>query len=117
MKMWMIPCIILCKNHLLGEHNEIHKHRHIFVKKYKIDKRITPIIQIEPLQMENRHNELAKEMKNRNYNHNSKYTIPDLNYLKTEFLNAKVDKIYSLCELLLRCNKCRNRFINIINQI
>ena len=53
MRMWGIDAKLLCKKHLIGEHGEIHKHRHNFVKQHKITKRISPIVQIEPEKYEN----------------------------------------------------------------
>ena len=61
MRMWMVNPKILCRKHLLGEHGEIHKHRHNFVKQHSITKRIE-LGQIEPSSMESRHDELVKEM-------------------------------------------------------
>ena len=58
MRMWGIDPKFLCQKHLIGEHGEIHKHRHNFVKKHKITKRITPIVQIEPENMQKRHEDL-----------------------------------------------------------
>ena len=81
MRMWMIDPKLLCRKHLLGEHAEIHKHRHNFVKQHNITGRIYPIVQIEPENMKSRHDELAKEMIKRGYNHNSPYEQPDLDYL------------------------------------
>ena len=47
-------------------------------KKYKMNGRVG---QIEPTKMEERHNELALEMLNRGYNHQSPYKQPDVSYL------------------------------------
>ena len=58
----MVDLKLLCAKHLLGEHGEIHKHRHNFAKQHRITKRISSIVQIEPMQMEARHNELAAEL-------------------------------------------------------
>ena len=76
----------MCKQHIQGEHYEIHLHRHNFVKKHSISGRIKPIVQIEPLSMKKRHDELAKYM-----NHKSPYVLPDLSHLSKEELNAKVN--------------------------
>lgn len=88
MRMWMVDPKLLCTKHLLGEHGEIHKHRHNFMKQHRITKRISPVVQIEPMQMEARHNELAAELIRRKYNHNS------------------------LKDLINRCPECANRINN-----
>jgi hypothetical protein len=101
--MWMINPKILCRKHLLGEHGEIHKHRHNFVKQHKMAGRIG---QIEPESMEKRHDELAKEMLNRGYNHKSPFSQPDTSYLP----KMEVNKNEALIDLLNRCNECKDRY-------
>lgn len=103
MRMWMVAPKILCRKHLLGEHGEIHKHRHNFVKQHKMGGRIG---QIEPKSMKLRHDELAFEMKRRGYNHQSPFEQPDITYLP-EML---VDREESLKDLLSRCSECRARY-------
>lgn len=112
MRMWMISPELLCKKHLLGEHFEIHKHKHNFVKHHSIDKRISPVVQIEPSSMEIRHNQLVKEMKRRNYNHNSPYEMPDISYLPIWQREAKVDLDNSFKDLCERCPDCKLRIQN-----
>lgn len=112
MKMWMIDPKLLCKKHLLGEHGEIHKHRHNFVKHHKITKRISPIVQIEPSNMEKRHDELASEMKSRGYNHQSPFEQPNISYLQEHEINAKVNINISINDLKKRCLECKKRIEN-----
>jgi hypothetical protein len=101
--MWMVNPKILCRRHLLGEHGEIHKHRHNFVKRHKMDGRIG---QIEPESMKTRHDELAEEMILRGYNHNSPFEQPDISYLPEMRVNVET----SLKDLLNRCTECEERF-------
>lgn len=103
----MINPECLCRKHLLGEHNEIHKHRHNFEKKHSIKGRLYPIVQIEPYSMSIRHDELAKEMIKRGYNHKSPYTQPSLDYLQPEELYAVVDTDISIEDLSNRCSECK----------
>lgn len=104
MRMWMIEPKFLCQKHLLGEHGEIHKHRHNFVKEHSIAGRRG---QIEPESMETRHNELAAEMSCRGYAHNSPYSLPNLSmYDLTDF---KVDIQKSFDDLMDRCLCCAER--------
>ena len=104
--MWGIDPKFLCQKHLIGEHGEIHKHRHIFVKKYKITKRITPIVQIEPENMQKRHDELVLEMLKRGYNHNSPYEQPNLSYLNNNERYAQININISIKDLINRCPEC-----------
>lgn len=112
MRMWMLDPQILCKKHLLGEHGEIHKHRHNFVKKHSITGRIKPIVQIEPQSMQSRHDALAQEMIKRGYNHQSEYVQPDISYLPQDEQIAKVDLNISIKDLISRCSECKKLIIN-----
>lgn len=100
----MVDPNLMCKQHILGEHFEIEKHRHIFVKHYSIAGRVRPDdVQIEPLSMKSRHDLLAKHFKH----HNSPYRMPSLAYLPKEHREAKVDRIASHKKLIEKCEDCR----------
>lgn len=109
MRMWMINPTLLCDKHLMGEHFEIHKHRHNFVKQHSINGRISPVVMVEPAAMSTRHDELVQEIIKRGFNHNSPYTLPDLSYLTDEAKNVRVSRTTSLQELSKRCKACRIR--------
>ena len=42
----MVNLLCLCNKHLIGEHGEIHKHHHVFVKKYSVLGRFFLVVQI-----------------------------------------------------------------------
>jgi hypothetical protein len=107
--MWMVDPKVLCNKHLLGEHGEIHKHRHNFVKQHSIAKRISPVVQIEPSAMQTRHDELVEEMLRRGMNHQSPFEQPDISYLPVFQQQAVVDIQNSLNDLSNRCPECANR--------
>lgn len=109
MRMWMLPVQTLCRKHLLGEHGEIHKHRHNFVKKHSIKNRIR-LGQIEPSSMKNRHDELANEMLSRGFNHKSPYEAPDISHLTEYEKSFKVNTDDSRKDLHQRCEVCKQRF-------
>ena len=109
MRMWMIDPSTLCRKHLLGEHGEIHKHKHNFEKHHSIHGRIYPIVLIEPENMKKRHDVLAQEMLTRGYNHQSPYEQPDISYLPDDYRYAKVDLDYNFRDLYTRCIDCKNR--------
>ncbi len=102
----MVNPKLLCRKHLLGEHGEIHKHRHNFVKQHSITKRVAPVVQIEPKSMETRHDELAAEMLRRGFNHQSPFEQPDISYLPDAEKNAVVDINVSMSDLIERCPIC-----------
>ena len=106
MRMWMVNPKLLCRKHLLGEHGEIHKHRHNFVKQHSISKRVSPVVQIEPVSMKWRHDELAAEMLRRGFNHHSPFEQPDISYLPEVERNAKVNLSISYDDLRERCPEC-----------
>lgn len=108
MRMWMIDPKLLCNKHLLGEHGEIHKHRHNFVKGHSIAGRIFPIVQIEPASMQSRHDALVCEMTIRGMNHNSPYEQPDLSFYE-EIADVKVNVSESHKDLISRCAHCATK--------
>lgn len=102
MRMWMVDPATMCRKHLLGEHGEIHKHRHNFVKHHSIDGRRG---QIDPARMGKRHDALAVEMLRRGFRHESPYTQPDLSAY--DLSGHGVDVAESDRELRRRCADCR----------
>lgn len=116
MRMWMLNPKILCRQHLLGEANELHKHLHNWQKKHKIDGRIAGNA-IEPMSYKARHDELTEEMTRRGYNHKSPLEQPDFSYLSEEQRNIKVDKEAALNLLLDRCAECAKRYMEEINHV
>jgi hypothetical protein len=114
MRMWMVDPKLLCRKHLLGEHGEIHKHRHNFVKKHRIDGRLHPVVQIEPKSMERRHDDLASDMIRRSFNHNSPYSLPDISHVIEKYGDIEVDINKSLEDLRNRCPECSSRIDKVI---
>jgi hypothetical protein len=108
--MWQCDPKILCTQHLLGEHGEIHKHRWTFEKKHKKDRYIINNC-IEPKDMKNRHDLLAEELKNRGMNHKSPFEMPDISYLPEAQREYTIDRAAALKELFARCEKCRNNHV------
>lgn len=109
MRMWMINPKLLCNKHLLGEHGEIHKHRHNFLKHHSIKGRLSPVVQIEPMSMGQRHDELAIEMLARDMNHKSPYVMPCIKHLPIDQRQARVDIDVSIKDLIKRCPECKAR--------
>jgi hypothetical protein len=104
----MVNPSFLCDQHLLGEHGEIHKHRHNFVKGHSIEGRRG---QIEPFEMGKRHDALAEEMVARGMNHKSPYQQPDLSAYDLNGFIVDVEK--SLQDLIQRCPKCKMRIMRV----
>lgn len=108
MRMWMLNPKLLCNKHLLGEHGEIHKFRHIFEKGHSIHGGLFPVTQIEPRNMKERHDQLAEELIRRGFNHNSPYIQPSLHHYHGVEQFPRVNRRTSHEELSLRCTECRN---------
>lgn len=105
MRMWMVNPKIMCKNHLLGEHSEIH----LFVWNIDAGHSVKGYLDNGLLEIHNlyyRHEELAQELKRRGYKHNSELAE------KWRFAKnaGSIDKSQSLQELIRRCIKCRERY-------
>jgi hypothetical protein len=107
MRMWMIDTKLLCDKHLIGEHGELHKHIHNFVKKHNMATRIEKG-QIEVESMGTRHDELAQEMLDRGFRHQSSFQMPDISYIPESLRIRKVDINANLAELRSKCTKCRS---------
>ena len=101
----MINPKIMCRQHLLGEHVELHMFIGSIIRGYNLDGYVKNNC-LEYKAMFTRHEALVKEMKRRGYNHKSpllnpiRFTYPDY------ILNSKVDIKQSLKELLRRCDEC-----------
>lgn len=113
MRMWMVDPRILCRQHLLGEHVELHMfvgtiNRGCDVKGY-VENNL-----FESSSLYTRHDNLVEEMKQRFYNHRS-----PLKPLTRELRDSEkgiVDKKKSLEELLFRCALCKSRYKELQNE-
>jgi hypothetical protein len=102
--MWNVPPKILCRQHLLGEHNEMHS----FLGSIKKGRSVKGYIDKHQLELHNikkRHDELANEMKYRGYRHNS--PMEELNF---ETLGS-VSSTYNMIYLKDACSECRKRIL------
>ncbi len=102
MRMWMVNPRIMCRQHLLGEHVEIH----MFIGTINRNKSIKGYLDKGLLEIHNlfsRHTNLVAEMKHRGYNHCSnidrKWKIAEK--------RGSIDREKSLRELINRCSKCK----------
>lgn len=96
---------ILCRQHLLGCHNEIHK----LVGHLRKKKSITGWIQnncLELRSIDSYHSKLVDEMRVRGYHHKSPLPSYSLDYLPENEREYKIDKEKALKDLLERCKKC-----------
>lgn len=108
MRMWMVDPNFMCRQHLLGEHAELHKCLPAWKKQKPIAGSML-INSIEPTSYKTRHDELATEMLKRGSKHRSPIEQPDFSYLPLHHQNAEVVRYASWTLLFSRCPKCRER--------
>lgn len=117
MRQWMLPVIIMCKQHLLGEHVEIHMFRGHLNRKRNVHDYIKNNC-LEPLSLHERHDAIADEIDRRHKlkefkkskGHQSPLFGISLDHLSQTHLHHKIDKLQSLNDLLKRCPKCKERY-------
>ena len=110
MRMWMVEPKVLCKKHLLGEHGELHKFIPTFAKGYKVDKRFSPVVQLQFKGYRRRHDALAEEMLRREMNHKSPLPeLPDFKKIYPQYYDMTVDIFFNLRDLVTRCGDCKDR--------
>ena len=117
MRMWMVDPRLLCNQHLIGEHGEIHKFLPSFRKGHKVDGRFDPVVQIQFNGYLIRHDMLAEEMLNRGMNHKSPLTfaeLPDFKNIYPQHFHKEVDLEQSIKDLLYRCEDCSDRIIKFL---
>ena len=106
----MLSPKLLCNKHLLGEHGELHKFIPTFKKGYRVDKRVSPIVQIQFKGYQERHDALAEEMIKRGMNHKSPLPeLPDFKSIYKEYYEKTVDISNSINDLTMRCERCKER--------
>jgi Zn-dependent M32 family carboxypeptidase len=106
--MWMVNPSIMCRQHLLGEHAEIH----MFIGTINRKKSVKGYLQKGLLEVHNlffRHNELVEEMKKRGYKHHSEVEVEWKTARKAGFIDRKPN----LEELINRCSNCKTRYLEL----
>lgn len=100
MRMWLIDPRLMCSQHLLGEHVEIH----MLVGSLKREKNIDGFLRdglVELRSIRRRHAELVVEMRRRGFRHHS--PLPECRPRRA----GQVDAVANLKELARRCVACR----------
>jgi hypothetical protein len=112
MRMWMVPPRLMCRQHLLGEHLEIH----MFLSTIKQHKKIEGYLKnncLEPRSLKQRHDDLVNEMTTRGYKH--KTPIKDIDCacicdLAQEQQYWQINSMQSFEDLLKRCDRCHELY-------
>jgi hypothetical protein len=101
----MVNPKVMCRQHLLGEHKELHQAVGSITKGKSLAGHLEKG-QIEIHNIRSRHRELVKEMKARNYNHAS--PLKKFKSIKAGKINIKEN--YK--ELARRCKECKKLINN-----
>jgi len=108
MRMWLVDPEIMCRKHLLGEHVECHMIAGSIIKGKNLQGYLDNGL-IDVKELRSRHHELALEMNARGYRHNSPLQLFK-HPIKYENVGINPDKNFK--ELMDRCSKCKQRFLN-----
>ena len=104
MRMWNVDPKLLCRQHLLGEHNENHSFVGTLNKKISIKGFIDKGL-LEIHNLRKRHHELEIEMISRGYKHNS--PLKEFEEITLGNVNSE-ENLKDLCK---RCSSCRERIL------
>ena len=114
MRMWMVDPAKMCRQHLLGEHVELHMFVGTFRKGVRVEGYLSDNL-LEPESIQSRHDELANEMERRGFNHKSPLTFDPWDYLGQSLspsqIGTKIDRQAASKELFQRCPTCRERIL------
>ena len=100
MRMWLVDPRLMCSQHLLGEHVELH----MLVGSLNRGKNIAGFLRdglVELRSIRRRHEELVVEMQRRGFRHQS--PLPAFDRRRA----GSVDPVANLKELARRCHDCR----------
>lgn len=110
MRMWMVNPRMLCKQHLMGEHVELHMAIGSLKRGHSVDGFIEGGLMNVNI-IYDRHTELVKEMLFRGYNHQSPIH-PDEKVMIDEYEDARscIDIDENIIDLITRCPHCKKRY-------
>ena len=99
MRMWNVDPACMCRQHLLGEHLEMHMFVGHIRKKRSLGRYASDKL-VDTRLLQSRHDALASEMLRRGYNH-----VSPLDYVDA-LRQGHVNVAASVAELRRRCNVC-----------
>lgn len=109
MRMWMVDPKMMCRQHLMGEHVEMHMFLGSMLKGTSMEGYCQNNL-MEPEQLKARHDALVVEMERRGYNHKSPMSQADfergLAQMPTLLQIVKIDPVPAAADLFSRCAVC-----------
>lgn len=109
---------IMCRQHLIGEYREMFTFLGSLKKQISMAGYLKNNL-FEPLSILSRFNDLKNEMIERGYKPKKEFVFDDsmIQYLGDLSIQTKVDIDKSLEDLLNRCDRCKQRFLETSSQI
>jgi hypothetical protein len=104
--MWLVDPTKMCRQHLIGEHLEMHMFAGAILKEKRVQGYMDKGL-LDPRLINERHDALAAEMVRRGYVHTSPLTFVGIAGLGIN--QGHVDAEASFVELKRRCAACRAR--------
>jgi hypothetical protein len=117
-RMWCVPPNLLCRNHLLGEHHEVHAFIGTIYKRIRVGGYIERGL-LNPRLLWRRHQQLVDELLRRGYNHYSPLPIwglHDPSVLEVLRQVHPIDARANIAELYRRCPDCRQRIRGVLDR-
>ena len=111
MRQWMLPAPCMCRNHLLGEHREMHAFAGALNHKKNVRGHIVDN-QLDPTLLQERHDELANEIDRRaritgrGKGHQTPLPSFNYDYLPDDLKNIRLDVRAARRLLISRCDEC-----------
>lgn len=96
----------MCRQHLLGEHLELHMFAGSLKKGLSLDGYVNNNL-LEAKSIVNRHREIVREMQRRGWHHNSPLESVNLKGASKKVLNSRIERKAALRDLMKRCVRCR----------
>ena len=109
MRMWGVDPKIFCRQHLLGEHVELHMLIGSVKKGRSIDWMLRKGL-LDPAIVRERHDLIVEEMKSRGYNHKSPIDTEICEQIKQNYKIGEWDIEANLYDLVSRCSACAERY-------
>jgi len=108
-RMWGVDPRLLCRQHLLGEHVEMHMFLGTIRQGHSVAGYTSAGI-VDPHRVLARHDALAAEIERRGMNHRSPMVLTASDEEAIAALPAaEIDAVANLAELARRCERCRER--------
>ena len=109
-RMWAVHPKVMCRKHLMEEHNNLHKfvgmiNKDTDLSKYREERFL------DPKALPHRHGLIIKEFQRRGIKHTTPLSSKDINTVKLDWNDTrnKLDSYKDINEMYDNCKQCRRR--------